>query len=172
MVVMRLLVIVIMLLALPQIAIAKRVAEKVDNANGIFRLNANKSRKLKIDAAQLDAAVERPAWIPAYAFTNDNMICYYGVKMLGLKHTWRLPNHGSMARMHKDISVYWKGPCPKLCVLRVEPDSEAPSGNFKFHTIGHPEGPRGWLQATGIKDETGWQYRYWFDQPNTSHSVQ
>jgi hypothetical protein len=117
-----------------------------------------------VQKSQVTESYDRPSWIPARAFTKDEMIAYYGVKAFGLKYSWRLPAQPTTARLGKGISMWWKGYCPDKCKIRIEPDPSAPKGNFTFHTIG-ADGPRGWLQATGIKDATGWQYRYWFDQP-------
>jgi hypothetical protein len=135
-----------------------------------FKLNVTRSAAIGETQLQTQSGAAdketRPNWIPAGAFTNDDMIAYYGVKMFGLKYSWRLPTQRITAKLDKDISMYWLGYRPDKCKIRIEPDDSAPGGNFKFHTLGDPAGPRGWLQSTGIKDETGWQYRYWFDQPH------
>jgi hypothetical protein len=137
--------------------------------NGAFQLNATTTAtadppSFMSQTAATDGA-PRPRWIPAHAFTNDDMIAYYGLTVFGRNITWRLPNEPTTAKLSKSVSMWWNGYCPDKCKISVEPDWSVPAGNFKFHTIGAPDGPHGWLEATGIKDKIGWQYRYWFDQP-------
>jgi hypothetical protein len=118
------------------------------------------------------APAERPSWIPASAFTNDEMICVYAVygrsydgKVAALPR--RLPNEPHVTTMAANISCYWAPNWNRECKILTNPLIEHP-GNYYF-VCGSSDGPKGWLQFTGHRGENGFYlYRYWFDKPQSS----
>jgi hypothetical protein len=105
----------------------------------------------------------RPSWLPAYAYSNDAMVCAYHNLDIFFWDKRSIPNKPQRARLSTSVSRYWHGNVDDPCMVLITPLAVAP-GNFTFQSQ-DPNGPRGWLQAQGT---TNWQgfpmYRYWLDQ--------
>jgi hypothetical protein len=115
--------------------------------------------------AERTEKVERPYWIPAHAYAVEEKTARYHRVFGPLVFTRRLPDRPSYAHLSRSVSKYWRGVVPNPCIIRIEPDPNAPEGNFVFYTPAHRKGPRGWLQYAGLDKKGKPHYRYWLDRP-------
>lgn len=121
---------------------------------------------LGLQSGQLDMPpVNRPAYIPGYAYTNEHMVAPYHNLDVAWWDKSRIPDKQKWIKLSESVTRYWRGQVPDPCLVLLNPLKEAP-GNFTFATSA-PSGPRGWLQFTGATDHMGFPlYRYWFDSPS------
>lgn len=104
---------------------------------------------------------ERPTWIKASAFTNEQMVGHFGRSNQPAR---RIYSAGEEVTLQKSISHYWAN--GKYGNVRVWcfPVFGHP-GNFFFYTPKDPSGPKGWLQDVGSHPgKPFWYYRFWLDQ--------
>lgn len=107
--------------------------------------------------------INRPNWIPGYAFTNNSMVAPYHNRDILWWDKKPMPPRPQWIRLATSVTRYWRGYVQQPCMVFVEPLTTAP-GNFVFHGR-RPFEPHGWLQALEETDRSGFPlYRYWFDQ--------
>ncbi|MBX9693866.1 MAG: hypothetical protein K2Z81_15880, partial [Cyanobacteria bacterium] len=115
------------------------------------------------NAKYKDIPIERPTWIPGYAYTNSDMVAPYHNMDIFWWDKRPMPQKPQWVRLARDVNRYWRGYVSEPCFVLVEPFLQAP-GNFTFHGRSSLA-PHGWLQALTQTDSSGFPlYRYWFDQ--------
>lgn len=102
------------------------------------------------------ASQDRPAWLPASAYTSDDMIG----PLLKSDRTCMVSGEPMrFVRSRNWPGKQWRG--KKVDVRRVA----GQPGWFTFETIGHPDGPRGWYECLYTRDKKGYLlYRIWLDR--------
>lgn len=107
--------------------------------------------------------INRPAWIPANAYTNDQMIMEYFKLAPWLRFGQPIPAYGEDVRLFKSITCYWQRGHYGDTMVHFYP-TYGHSGNFTFYTTGDASGPHGWVEDTGQVRYRRHLYRIWFDQ--------
>ncbi len=107
-------------------------------------------------------SILRPSFIPAYAFSNQDMIAPYHNLVIDWWHKLPSADVPHWMKLSPSVAQYWTGTKMEPFWVMTEPDKEHP-GNFTFVSL-YPGGPKGWLQSTGERSAWGHpEYRYWFD---------
>lgn len=106
--------------------------------------------------------VRRPDFIPARAFTSEEMVApYHDVEsgMASTAYTQELPKR---IKLNPAVARHWTGAKVEPYWVNTVPDKDHP-GTFSFSSE-IEDGPKGWLQLTGERSAWGHpEYRYWFD---------
>lgn len=102
--------------------------------------------------------VQRPEFIPACAFTNDDMVAPYHDSESSIA-TQKLPKR---LKLDPCVARHWTGAKAEPCWVITTPDKDRP-GTYSFSSEAE-NGPKGWLHHTGERSAWGHpEYRYWFD---------
>jgi hypothetical protein len=112
--------------------------------------------------------VQRPLWLPAEAYTNDDLI-----GPLIRKHRQGIYPLGEVERnwnKNSKAETYWTGKKYPRARLWAEDAGWPPYYDwFRFYTIGHDDGPRGWYEDIHQRDAKGYKlYRVWLDLRETT----
>jgi|688.fasta_scaffold158196_3 hypothetical protein len=106
--------------------------------------------------------VVRPDYIPAAAFTNDEMVAPYHEIECGkptIPSSQELPKR---IKLEPKVAKHWTGAKVEPYWVTTTPDATHP-GTYSFASEAE-NGPKGWLQHTGERSAWGHpEYRYWFD---------
>lgn len=127
------------------------------------RLTAALPVSVAPDAAAIEHVdIQRPSFIPAYAFSNQDMVAPYHDSDINAWHKRTNSELPHWMKLSPSVAQYWTGTKMEPFWVMTEPDKEHP-GNFTFVSL-YPGGPKGWLQNTGERSAWGHpEYRYWFD---------
>lgn len=105
---------------------------------------------------------DRPNYLPAYAYTNDQMVAPYHNRDIWSWDKRAMPSYAQWMRLAPSVTKFWRGYVPDPCMVWSVPIASAP-GHFTFSSR-YPGGPRGWLEHMTTKSWDGYpMYRYWFD---------
>lgn len=106
--------------------------------------------------------VRRPDFIPACAFTHEEMVAPYHDLENGTvspTYTQELPKR---IKLNPAVVRHWLGAKAEPYWVNTVPDKDHP-GTFSFSSE-IDNGPKGWLQHTGERSAWGHpEYRYWLD---------
>lgn len=114
--------------------------------------------------------VQRPDWLPARAYTNAALVTTIDEGLvLGIipitvarwKSKRQLEGYITIG-LSDEFQKYWKGKRYHRADVSLWPVS-GDRHSFQFHTVGHDDGPTGWIQFTGRDAKGHVLYRYWFD---------
>ncbi|HEY9775847.1 MAG TPA: hypothetical protein V6C81_18945 [Planktothrix sp.] len=113
-------------------------------------------------AVEEDGNVDRPSYIPGFAYSNSAMVSeYHNMDTLWMDKR-PIPPKPQWMKLSPSVVRFWKGYKEDPYWVKSVPDAEHP-GNFVFFSA-YPGGPKGWLQFTNKPGKFGFpQYRYWFD---------
>ena len=141
-----------------------RQSPQLDEEHKTSKLSALKNM-FELGASKNYGPIERPNWIPAHAYTNQNMVAPYHNKDIAWWDKSKMPDRPQWVILSTSVTRFWKGYAPNPCWILVAPNNLAP-GNFTFRSK-IPHGPRGWLQDINRTTKFGFPlYRYWLDQPH------
>ncbi|HEY9731186.1 MAG TPA: hypothetical protein V6C89_04705 [Drouetiella sp.] len=106
--------------------------------------------------------VVRPDYIPAAAFTNDEMVAPYHETDSGKPVTTSPQELPKRIKLDPKVAKHWTGAKVEPCWVITTPDATHP-GTYSFCSEVE-NGPKGWLLHTGERSAWGHpEYRYWFD---------